>query len=69
MAVYMAITLFRMGFFLSFFLFWRLSIITKCDFIKTVTHNYKYIQRLEKETAKTCDACSIVNWEGTCARQ
>ena len=26
------------------------------------------IQRLELETAKTCEACSIVHWEGTCRR-
>ena len=26
------------------------------------------IQRLELETGKTCEACSIVHWEGTCRR-
>ena len=26
------------------------------------------IQRLELETDKTCEACSIIHWEGTCRR-
>ena len=26
------------------------------------------IQHLELETGKSCDACSIVHWEGTCKR-
>ena len=26
------------------------------------------IQRLELETDKTCETCSIVHWEGTCRR-
>ena len=27
------------------------------------------MQCLEIETGKTCEACSIVHWEGTCRRQ
>ena len=26
------------------------------------------IQSLELETSKTCEACSIIDWEGTCRR-
>ena len=26
------------------------------------------IQRLELETDKTCETCSIVHWDGTCRR-
>ena len=26
------------------------------------------IKHLELETRKTCEACSIVHWEGTCRR-
>ena len=26
------------------------------------------IQHLKVETGKTCEACSIVHWEGTCRR-
>ena len=31
-------------------------------------HKYKYMQRLELETGKTCEACSIVHEEGTYRR-
>ena len=27
-----------------------------------------YAKHLELETGKTCEACSIVHWEGTCRR-
>ena len=29
---------------------------------------YKLQQHLQLETGKTCEACSIVHWEGTCRR-
>ena len=29
---------------------------------------YEIQQHLQLETSKTCEACSIVHWEGTCRR-
>ena len=29
---------------------------------------YTIQQHLELETSKTCEACSMVHWEGTCRR-
>ena len=31
-------------------------------------HVYTIQQHLELETSKTCEACSIVHWQGTCLR-
>ena len=57
-------------FLLSFFFYCFPSLedthtIKKCYFIKTVIHKYDYIQRLETEPGKICQAFSTSHWEGT----
>lgn len=57
-----------LSFFHCFSHFEHVHIIKKCDFIKTIIHKNKYIQRLEIKTGKTCEACNIIYWGETCRR-